>query len=366
MNQVKIFNQQGYESLPKEFSNHTDVIIDAKKPIYEIKSVPKNASITLTGNTLVENLYTNINIMRGYSKVNVMWKNSYINQMVENSQVHVMRENSQVNEMSNNSQINMMREYSKVNKMERYSKINEMWDSSQVNIMLENSYIREMRNNSQVKEMQDYSQVNRMWNSSQVNIMRRYSQVNGMWDCSQVNRMFGNSQVHEMREHSQVNVALETTSIKAYSPQVTILRLKHQSTLICHDCVVEVKKMDDTVNIISTKKMFHTKQAFLEIYRDNMIDNEHIMLYKSVNPDGNFDYYSDKIKYEGIVECPDWDDNYKRECGGGLHLSPTPELALYHNKGKVLKCKVNIKDFVVYPHNINKVRCKKVEVLGEE
>jgi len=31
----------------------------------------------------------------------------------------------------------------------------------------------------------------------------------------------------------------------------------------------------------------------------------------------------------------------------------------------VLKCKVNIKDFVVYPHNINKVRCKKIEVLEE-
>ena len=57
--------------------------------------------------------------------------------------------------------------------------------------------------------------------------------------------------------------------------------------------------------------------------------------------------------------------NEQRECGGGLHLSPTPELALSYNKGKVLKCKVNIEDFVVYSQNISKVRCKKVKVLGE-
>ena len=110
--------------------------------------------------------------------------------------------------------------------------------------------------------------------------------------------------------------------------------------------------------------MQHTKQTFLDIYKDSMTGNS-IILYKSVNPDTLCDFYTGKIKYEGTVTCPDWDDNEQRECGGGLHLSPTPELALSYNKGKVLKCKVNIEDFVVYSQNISKVRCKKVKVLGE-
>ena len=41
----------------------------------------------------------------------------------------------------------------------------------------------------------------------------------------------------------------------------------------------------------------------------------------------------------------------------------TPEDALRYNKGKIIKCKVNIKDIVVYPYDISKARCRKVKVL---
>ena len=111
--------------------------------------------------------------------------------------------------------------------------------------------------------------------------------------------------------------------------------------------------------------MQHTKQTFLDSYKDNIINKSNIILYKSVNPETLCDFYTGKIKYEGTVTCPDWDDNDQQGCGGGLHLSPTPELALFYDQGKVLKCKVNIEDFVVYSQNISKVRCKKVKVLGE-
>ena len=74
--------------------------------------------------------------------------------------------------------------------------------------------------------------------------------------------------------------------------------------------------------------------------------------------------YTNKIKYEGDVICSDFDKDTERECGGGLHLSPLPELALSFNNGTVLECAVKIKDFVVYSRNIQKVRCSKVTVLG--
>ena len=393
MNQlIVIKNQKEFDNLPEMFVRYTEITIDATDIIHEIRTIPRNSAITLAGKTVVEYLYSTVNVMRESSKVNMMMDNSQVNMMRDNAQIGVMFESSNVGEMWESSRIKAMKENSQVKVMRRYSQVKEMYNNSQIGIMKgssqvgamkSNSKIREMWDKSHVKEMKNNAQIDIMRGSSQVDIMKGNSQVKEMWECAQVgvmresskvNMMMGNSQiiemrenslVNEMRECSQVDVAFENASLKSYSSHAEVLRLKHQSTLICQDCTVDVKEKDDTANIIVTKTMQHTKNTFLEIYRDNMIDDNHIMLYKSVNPDDNFDFYSGKIKYEGIVECPDWDDDMWIECGRGLHLSPTPELALYYNRGKVLKCKVNIKDFVVYPHNINKVRCKRVEVLGE-
>lgn len=65
-----------------------------------------------------------------------------------------------------------------------------------------------------------------------------------------------------------------------------------------------------------------------------------------------------------MIKCLDWDNNPKRECGGGLHLSPTPKLALLYKQGIVKDCWVDVKDFIIYKYNVTKVRCKKVFVIG--
>lgn len=90
-----------------------------------------------------------------------------------------------------------------------------------------------------------------------------------------------------------------------------------------------------------------------------------VTLYKSVNPETGNDFQTGTIKYEGIVKCPDWNGDPKLQCGNGLHLSPSPNLALSYHKGKLLECKVHKNDFVVFTGDITKVRCKKVKVVGE-
>ena len=55
-----------------------------------------------------------------------------------------------------------------------------------------------------------------------------------------------------------------------------------------------------------------------------------------------------------------------REASGGLHLSPTPQMALSYHTGTVLRCAVKAADFVLYqPGDFTNVRCKRVTVLGE-
>ena len=347
MRQIIIKNQEELNELPKAFDEYTYIEIDSTEPIHKIKCVPKNSHITLVGETVVKYLFATVNLMRDHSRINIMMENAHVNEMSESAQVDEMSENAQVDVMWGNSQVSKMRNRSQIKKMFGSSQVGEMWESSQV---------QEMRKHSQIKEM---------FNMSHVGIMRENAQIKEMRASSQVNMMRESSHINMMKECSQVNAAFENVCIKAFSPYVVISRLKHKSTLICQDCTVDVKEKDDTANIIYTKTMIHTKKSFLDIYKDNMIDENNIILYKSVNPNTLCDFYTGEIKYEGVVICPDWDDDENRECGGGLHLSPTPEETLYYNKGKVLKCKVHVDDIVVHPYHINKVRCKKIEVLEE-
>jgi hypothetical protein len=151
--------------------------------------------------------------------------------------------------------------------------------------------------------------------------------------------------------------------VQIYSPDIIIEHCFMLAVIIMIGCVCKIKKKSKTVTVIKNKVAKYTKQDFLNIYGTDKQGN--VTLYKSVNPKNNTDFYTGKIKYEGTVICPDWISDNTLECGRGLHLSPIPYQALNYNDGKLLECKVNKKDFVVFPNDITKVRCKKVTVIKE-
>jgi hypothetical protein len=135
--------------------------------------------------------------------------------------------------------------------------------------------------------------------------------------------------------------------------------------IISINCKVKFKKRNKTVSFteIKTKRTVFSNSMFCDTLEKV---KEGYVLYKSVNPKNGCDYQTGKIKYEGTVTCPDWDPNVSRECGGGLHLSPTKAMALSYHNGKVLRCAVKPQDFIIYQAgNFTKVRCKKVTVIGE-
>ena len=137
---------------------------------------------------------------------------------------------------------------------------------------------------------------------------------------------------------------------------------KYPSVIICRNGYKQKIKGNSTV--INQSAENYTKKDFVELFGGR---EGTITLYKSVNPDTLCDFKTGKIRYEVGKEviCPDWNPDKTVQCGNGLHLSPTPAMALSYNHGKVLKCEVDIKDFVVYSKDITKVRCKKVKVIEE-
>jgi hypothetical protein len=183
----------------------------------------------------------------------------------------------------------------------------------------------------------DFSQV-RACDSSQVTAC----------DSSQV-RAYGSSQVR----------AFQASMIRVEHSSVKVHMLKQYAVAMFMETAGKVGEKDDTATVIVTPRPTYTKEIFCDIYRDRIKDGA-ITLYKSVNPETLCDFHTGKIKYSGVVTCPDWNSNDKIQCGYGLHLSPEPHMALHYNNGKILECSVKLEDFVVYAEDITKVRCREV------
>ena len=232
----------------------------------------------------------------------------------------------------------------------------EAWENSSV-VARENSSVEAWGNSFVVAR--GNSSVEARENSSVV--ARENSSVVAWGNSSVV--AWGNSSV-VARGNSSV-VAVQNSVVRVFSQDVKIKKLLHEATLICQGVKIKPDKRSITANIINTKEILNDIDTFLEIYQLEPKQGK-VQLYK-ITRDNYKDYRTNMTEYKigETIVCPDWDDDKDRECGGGLHLSATIKDAEQYNKGKILLCEVSVKDIVVYPYDITKVRCKKVKVLRE-
>jgi hypothetical protein len=310
MKTVEIKTQEQFDKLPKKFKVYTRVFITSDDFIV-VKMVPQNSSVEARGNSSV-----------------VAWENSSVKAW-ENSSVEAWG-NSSVEAWENSSV--------------------EAWGNSSV-VARGNSSVVAWENSS-VKARENSSVV--AWGNSSV-VARGNSSVVA----------WGNSSVVAW-ENSSV-VARGNSSVEAWGN--SILRIfssyakceSGQSVVsIIQDCDPAINKLLSSIPPIKTETVLHTTDSFCEIYKPD--DNGFVTLFKSVNPNGMVDFWSGKIEYkiDSEIVCPDFDNDPTRQCGGGLHLSPSKNLALSYNRGTVLKCLVHKDDIVVYGRDISKVRCRMV------
>jgi hypothetical protein len=347
---IEITTQRQLDKLPKAFDEYTKILLRDFKGI--IPFARGNSSVEAWGNSSVVAWENSSVVAWGNSSVEA-WGNSSVVAR-ENSSV-VARGNSSV-EARGNSSVEARGNSSVVAWVN--SSV-EAWGNSSVEarenssvVAWENSSV-EARENSSVEAWGNSSVV--AWENSSV-VARENSSVEA-WGNSSV-EAWGNSSVVAW-VNSSVE-AWENSSVRGFSSSLKI-KAGHQSVIILQDCNPAIIDCKNTATIINTKKHIHDLSSFSDIYPPN---NRVFTLYKSVNT-GNVDFYTGKIQYiEGReVECPDFDPNPQRQCGGGLHLSPTPQLALGYNKGQLLECLVKEEDIVIFGEDITKVRCRKVFVV---
>jgi hypothetical protein len=222
--------------------------------------------------------------------------------------------------------------------------------------------IDKSRDNSHIN-VRGSAVINYVRGSAVINYVRGSAVINYVGGSAVISCVGDSAVINYVRDSAVINYVGGSAVITVISSDVIIGGLFMWATLIMKFCVCKVVKKHKTAQIVKHKRTKITNALFcntLEKVKEGYI------LFKSVNPATLCDFQTGKIKYEGMVTCPDWDKDPNRECGGGLHLSPTPGMALSYHTGTVLRCAVKAADFVLYqPGDFTKVRCKRVTVIGE-
>ncbi len=234
-------------------------------------------------------------------------------------------------------------------------------DNTTIQYVWDNATIQYVRDNATIQYVWGNATIQYVWDNATIRDVGGNATIRDVRGNATIQYVWGNATIQDAGGNATIQTLSGNSTLKIYGESVSVKKAIQDSIIICQDCKPKLPKHD---NIIYTKRAKHDIKSFTDIYSD-LVTGKKIKLYKSVNPETRCDFYTGKVKYEGIVTYTDFDSDTERQCGGGLHLSPTPQMALQYNNGLVLECMVDIKDIVVYPYDISKVRCRKVKVISE-
>jgi hypothetical protein len=182
------------------------------------------------------------------------------------------------------------------------------------------------------------------WGSARVDAYERASV--SAWGSARVSAL-GESRV-EARESCFVEAG-GNAHVRAFG--ASIVRARGGATIDALDHVsVTVHGTTPTVNggNVTRAPAPQTAQEWCDLYGVEVNDGV-ATLYKAV--DGEFNSYHGMSYLPGTQpQAPDWDGG-EEECGGGIHLSPRPGLALPRTYGalRFVACPVRVADIVTHP-----------------
>jgi hypothetical protein len=222
-------------------------------------------------------------------------------------------------------------------------------DSASIKSVSDSASIKSVYGSASIKYVYDSASIEYVYGSASIKSVSGSASIKYVYDSASIKSVYGNSVVRVFSKYVKISLACKF------------------SVVIAIGCKIKFKR-EKTVSYIENELAKFDLDEFIKRY-DCKVKNGRLILYKIVKSDST-DFYSGTIKYEvgKTVAAPDWNPDSGMECGGGLHLSPSPKFASQFNKqGIVLRCSVSKKDVVVHPNPNcpHKVRCRAVRVIED-
>ena len=322
--EVKVTNQAELDAVIKRAkANPADwfeVSIDSPAGVWLDATLPGNSSAVLRGNSSA--------VLRGNSRA-VLWENSSA-VLWDNSRAVLWDSSSAV--LWDNSSADL-----------RDSSSADLWDSSRA--VLWGSSRADLRDSSSAVLRDSSSAVLRgnssadLWDNSSADL----------WDNSSADLRDNSSA--DLRDNSNGHVYDEA---KVTAAPHTSVHLHSKQATVKGGVLIDVSDLD----LKDTK-------TWIDHGGVERVGRSSVILYKAV--DANLRSARGHAYPIGeVVTCPDWTDT--NDCGGGLHLSPSPAEARYYfdDATRFLRCEVAVKELRPIPGSgAAKAKARVVKVLGE-
>ena len=255
--------------------------------------------------------------------------------------------------LSGSAKIDYVSGSAKIDYVYGSAKIGSVYDSAKIGSVSDSAKIGSVYDSAKIGSVSGSAKIDSVYGSAKIDYVSGSAKIGSVYDSAKIGSVSDSAKIGYVSGQCVVSIN---------SKNVEIGQVGLFSVIIMWGVLSKIGKVAKTATVVKKKITDVSNKMISECLER---EGELYIFYKSVNPVTSCDFYTGKIKYEGDVIAPDWDSSQEKECGGGLHVSPTPGQALSYNRGKLLRVGVKLKDFVIYQGNLSKVRCRKLVVLGE-
>ena len=378
METITIKTQDEFDKLPDSFQEYTEINITGN--LDRINRNIANAEISVYGSAVIQ-------YVSDSAVINNVYDSAVINNVYDSAVIQYVSDSAVINNVYDSAVIKYVCGSAVIKYVFGSAVIEYVYDSAVIKYVYDSAVIKYVYDSAVIKYVCGSAVINNVYDSAVINnvydsavikyvcgsavikyvcgsaVIQYVSDsavINKVYDSAVINKVYDSAVIKYVCDSAVINNVYDSAVIKYVCGSAVINKADGQCVLIFEK--IPKTKYGKYVTVIEKKYDLYDIDSLFNLYSDNP---KKIILYKSVNPDTRCDFYTGKIKYEGVVECPDWDSDENIECGNGLHLSPLPQTALRYNQGLLLKCEVSRSDIAVYSRDISKVRCRKVKVLGE-
>ena len=288
--------------------------------------------------------------VRDSARITYVRDSAHISDVSESVQITDVGDSAQVTRVRGSARITYVSDSAWIADVSGSARITEVYDSAHISSVRDSAQIAVVRGSAQVSDVIGSAQITDVSGSARIAYVRDSAQIARVRDSAQIADVSGSAQIVHAAGTSIVH--LYGGTLGKAGPQVAVFVHTSESTWL-GGTLVDLRGMDEEDT--DTWVAFHSVES----------DGDDLIVYKAVNDDLRS---SMGFKYPigDTVTDPKWTDNH--ECGGGLHLSPSPAMAsdYFGEATRFLECRVARSEVRTVPGGgAAKLKAPRVRVIRE-
>ena len=327
-----------------------------------------------------------ITFVRGSARIASVRGAAQITQVRDSARITEVRDSARIDHVYGDARITYVSDSARIAQVSGSARITDVRDSAritdvrgsvQITDVRDSARITDVRNSARIDVVRDAALITRVSGSALITRVRGLARVIDVRNFAQITDVSGyariayvrgsalitrvrdSAQIADVRDSARIAHAAGTSIVHLYGgtlgeagPQVAVFVYTPESTW-SGGTLVDLRGMDEEDT--DTWVAFHSVES----------DGDDLIVYKAVDDDLRSSMWFEYPIGETVTD-PKWRDDH--ECGGGLHLSPSPLMAQDYlpEATRFLECRVARSEVRTVPGGgAAKLKAPRVRVIRE-